>query len=209
MSYIHEALKKAQKEKDSRKIKYAGLFSSEGKENTPFLREKLWWPLAVGFIIFLAFAGSSWFDSNAPPEGISNHEPKRPVQKVDLYRSARNLHKLGRLEDAGRLYKEILKKDPGRVKALNNLGVIYIHQKNFLEARTSLEKAVVLNPDYGDPYYNLACLYALQHKPDKGLAYLKKALALDRSIMECAPGDRDLKNLWELPEFKRIIRAGR
>ena len=97
--------------------------------------------------------------------------------------------------------------DPGHVYALNNLGVIYIQEGNYSEAKKSLEDAIQQKPEYVDPYYNLACLYALKGEVMKSLAQLKKAVSLDESVSEWARRDRDLQNLRGVPGFEEIMRS--
>jgi tetratricopeptide (TPR) repeat protein len=123
-----------------------------------------------------------------------------------LYERARVFHKNGRLTNAKRLYQETLKVDPGYVDALNNLGVIFIHEKNYDAARQNFEKAIRVKPDHVDPYYNLACVYALMGETKPAIAHLKRAASLDRNVIKWAREDTDLKNLRGIPEFEEIIR---
>ena len=105
-----------------------------------------------------------------------------------------------------RLYQETLKADPGYVEALNNLGVIFIHEKNYDAAQQNFEKAIRVKPEYVDPYYNLACVYALMGDTKPGIAHLKRAASLDREVVKWAREDTDLKNLRGVPEFEDMIR---
>jgi len=88
---------------------------------------------------------------------------------------------------------------------LNNLGVIYIQERNYSKARNSLESAIRLKPEYVDPYYNLACLYAIKGDVMKSLDNLEKAVSLNKSVMEWARKDRDLQNIRGVHEFEEII----
>ncbi len=124
----------------------------------------------------------------------------------ELYDKARAFHKSGRLQDSKRLYQETLKVDPGYVEALNNLGVIYIYERDYREARIILEKAIRLKPDYVDPYYNLACVYALEGAIAQSLTYLKRADLLDQAVRGWARKDTDLEKLRGVPEFEEMIR---
>jgi len=211
MSYIHEALLKAQKEKDARLPKYRGVFFSR-REKTGILSVRPVWLISL-FVILLAFTLYSWLDlggkrkistpKNPRPE-VSSRSEISPNAK-DLYDRARYFYKAGRLKDARRLYQKALMLDPSYVYALNNLGVIYVQEGNYSEAKKSLEDAIQRRPEYVDPYYNLACLYALQGEVMKSLAQLKKAASLDKSVREWARKDRDLQRLRGVPGFEEII----
>jgi len=215
MSYIHEALNKAQKEREAQHGDYSGLFShGRTKKSGFFRRRSLWISLAI-MVIFLAFAYYSWLDSKNPkPLVTSEHKyrmpaeiaAKKPVLDAKKYfERGRVFYKKGRLGDAKRLYGEALKIDPGYVDALNNLAVIYMHEKNFSAAQRNLEKAIRLKPYVVDPYYNLACIFAIRGDVPKSLSHLKKAVSMDRSVKQWARNDADFKNVRGTPGFKDII----
>ncbi len=213
MSYIHEALLKAQKEKDARHPKYREIFFSPGKK-TGVLSLRPAWLISL-FVILLAFTLYSWLHLggkktlSAPKNPKSEVSPKSeiPVSAKDLYDRASHFYKIGRLKDARRLYQKALMIDPSHVHALNNLGVIYVQEGNYSEAKKSLEDAIQQKPEYVDPYYNLACLYALQGEAMKSLAQLKKAVSLDKSVREWARKDTDLQSLRGVPGFEEIIKV--
>jgi tetratricopeptide (TPR) repeat protein len=238
MSFIHEALKKAQKEKDARYRKYDGIVSTPEYKPRLFSGKALW--LISFLVISLAFAGYLWLPSKriqprirepAMPEAtrqsvrhpnplsregegkvrgasqklLSEH-PEGVAGAATLYEEARLFQKSGRLQEAKRLYEETLRLDPDYLDALNNLGVIQIHDKNYSAARAFFAKAIRLKSDYVDAYYNLACLHALNGKLTQSLSHLKKAVSLDQSVKDWARRDTDLQNLRRVPEFEEIIR---
>jgi tetratricopeptide (TPR) repeat protein len=123
-----------------------------------------------------------------------------------FYEKAMRFHKRGRLQDAKRFYQEALRLDPSYVDALNNLGVLYIRDKDYTAARRSFEKAIQLQPGYVDAYYNLACLYAIEGDARQSLDHLKKAASLDRAAKDWARKDTDLENLRGVPEFEEIVK---
>jgi len=214
MSYIHEALQKAQKEKDAEYPKYRRIFLvPKGKPGT-FAVRPIW--LISLLVILLAFALYSWLDSGgkeivAAPKNLkpeANPSPEIVVDVKEFYDRARHFHKMGRLKDARGLYQKALTLDEGHVYALNNLAVIYIQEGDYSEARENLENAVRLKPEYVDPHYNLACLYALKGEVKKSLDHLKTAVSLDKSVREWARKDRDLQNLRGVPGFEEIMRSG-
>ncbi len=141
MSYIHEALNKAQKERDTHQGEYSGILSKGRAKKGAFSRRPILWISLVIIVIFVAFAYFSWLDSSRPqPSTASERKYKMPTETSakkpvldakKYYDRGRVFYKKGRLRDAKRLYGEALKIDPGYVDALNNLAVIYMHEKNF------------------------------------------------------------------------------
>ena len=124
-----------------------------------------------------------------------------------MYEKARFFQKNGRLQEAKLLYEEILSLDPDYVDALNNLGVIHIHDKDYSAARAYFSKAVLLKPDYVDSHYNLACLHALEGELSQSIVHLQKAVSLNQSVKQWARSDTDLQKLHGIPEFESILKG--
>jgi len=213
MSYINEALKKAQKEKDALAARYGSFLAARREKGKGSKGRPIWWTSLIVLLILLAFGLYSWLDSRGPdttsvskkviPHG--DLKQKAAVDAKALYERARRLQKSGRSREAKSFYEKALALDSQNVHAVNNIGVTFLQERNFTEARKSFEDAVRLQPDYVDPYYNLACLYAIQGDTKKGLDYLKRAVSLDGSVREWARADADLKALRGLPEFEEAI----
>ncbi|MBW1674290.1 MAG: hypothetical protein JRJ45_11725 [Deltaproteobacteria bacterium] len=132
MSYIHEALQKAQKAKDARFPKYKRiLLGSKGKPGIFFSRTV--WLISL-FVILLAFTFYSWFDFKykktlpAPKnqQAVVSHKIEATVNFGEFYERAKKFQKIGRLKEAQGFYKQALTLEPDNVFVLNNLGVIYI-----------------------------------------------------------------------------------
>jgi len=62
MSYIHEALNKAQKERDAHHGKYSGILSKGRKKKGAFSRRPVLWISLAIIVICIAFAYYSWLD---------------------------------------------------------------------------------------------------------------------------------------------------
>lgn len=213
MSHINEALKKAQKERDSRSFGYTGILLAGGRVRRRIGGRLLWGSLLLLGLILVGFTSYSWLDSRhkrtpAPPgpkPPLVAERQRSEVRAKTLYARAKQFHKTGRLKDARRFYLETLRVDPGYGEALNNLGVIYIQDRNYAAAKRTFEKAIRLSPDQVDPHYNLACLHAIKGELSLSLAHLRKAVSLDPSAKEWARRDTDLKNLRGVPEFESIV----
>ncbi|MDO9229642.1 MAG: tetratricopeptide repeat protein [Syntrophales bacterium] len=230
MSYINEALRKAQKDKDNRYERFGGVIapSPEGP-NHPRKRRVLV-GTAVALVILvsavLLFAVYGLQQPSARPKGAPPPEatvaekpaPKatgktiRPpdgppvTREADVrYQEALIAQRAGDLRRAEALYEKVLTLDPGHVRTLNNLGVVYMGQKKRGKAIAVFGRAVVLKKDYVDPYYNLACLYAQTNEIDESLWYLKVAVSIDGDVINWVKKDADMKNVAASPEFKKIM----
>ena len=124
-----------------------------------------------------------------------------------LYAQALQKQNEGKLEEAKALYERVIKADPRHVSALNNLGVIFMSRKMYQQAVISYKKALNIRYNYVDAHYNLACLYAQKNDTELSLFYLKNAINFNPEVRQWAARDDDLKNLTDLPEFKKIMQA--
>ncbi|MCD6487546.1 MAG: tetratricopeptide repeat protein [Syntrophobacterales bacterium] len=122
-----------------------------------------------------------------------------------LYRKALSYQRKGRLDKADKEYTKILNIEPEHVFALNNLGVIYMSRGENKNAEIMFKRAIDLKGDYVNPYYNLACLYSQEGEIPHALDYLKKAAQINNDVKNWAKDDRDLKNVRESVEFKKVF----
>jgi tetratricopeptide (TPR) repeat protein len=122
-----------------------------------------------------------------------------------LYTQALQKQHEGKLEEAQGLYKKVIKIDRLNVQALNNLGVIYMSQRNYKKAITCFHNALNIKHDYVDAHYNLACLYAQKKDTQQSLFYLKNAIEFGPQARQWAKSDSDLKVIADLPEFKNLV----
>ncbi len=215
MSFIHDALRKAQKEKNGGFGYYDGVVSAEkgGRSFSPWT----WLPVSLILLSGLAIIIFSWFNrqhiNSSSIRDKMHPDPaalERPVVKKEeklqvIYNEALRYQKNGRLRDAKKKYLQVLRRTPNFVLALNNLGVIYLGEGSYPEARRSFEKAIKLNPDYVDPHYNLACLYARLNDLSASLDHLKTAIGFDKRVREWARADKDLIGLHGYPEYEELM----
>jgi tetratricopeptide (TPR) repeat protein len=240
MSYINQALKKAQKDKDASRISY---IKSIGRSGASAERESGRRYIYVALVFLILAAGGIYFIINGNGEkapemvaepGLSEQSPDIQKENKDievtekantekgnattpvenegitdkgegLYKKAVLLLKEKRIREAEAIYREILNGDPGHIASLNDIGALYLHDGRYADAIINLEKAVRLKPTFVNPCYNLACAYALNNEPEKGMAYLKKAVDIDKEVKAWAKNDPDLKNLRGQNEFMVLI----
>jgi tetratricopeptide (TPR) repeat protein len=227
MSHINDALKKAQEEKDSIYRKYGRIISPPSYGKT--VKKGKWFAAALLATIVLLVSGFLLaryitaptdavdrvasvekavqkenvlpIEEKTPPPVVS----EKPVTTDSLYQKALGHQRKNVLDRAERLYKDVLKRDPVFVFALNNLGVIYMGTKRDEEAKAMFEKAIEHSDGYVDPYYNLACIYSKRGDVSKSLDYLKMAVQLNNSVKNWVKNDKDFANVSSLKEFKEIV----
>ncbi|MBP7341498.1 MAG: tetratricopeptide repeat protein [Smithellaceae bacterium] len=130
-----------------------------------------------------------------------------PEDAESLYALALEKQREGRLREASRLYRRVLKKEPRHFRAQNNLGVVYLRLGEDRRARICFNDALHIRRDYADAHYNLACLYAQKNDTKQSLFYLKNAVDFNPDVRQWAATDKDLRNIAHLPEFHSIIQA--
>ena len=217
MSTINEALKKAQKNKDTRNLLYSSVLSIASRRNPLLKKKNLAWLIIPILLIIGTLASDAWLNKNnfTPSVRIEEEDgqarlntspPQVSRGNLDrIYDRARNFHREGRLELAKRFYQEVLAINPDHSNAINNLGVIALAEKDFEQAEKYFNKALEINSGSVDSYYNLACLYALKGDVRQSIDCLKKAILLDENALEWAKKDMDLNNLRETLEYKELL----
>ena len=262
MSYINDALRKVQKEKESRYAAYGHIVSAPRKKTD---QAQKWLSIfgisavfffAAAMIIFLYGLG----DKKVPAKIINSYRltAKVPEQKTGvppvvpamvnvvstepqiikeaavekksktglnsetassstskgkpeiaeaktLFAQALKRQREGKIKEAKMLYRKVIEIDQDNVLAFNNLGVIYMSEKNYKRAILRLNDAIKIKPDYPDAHYNLACLYAQKNDAARSLFYLKNAIRYSPKVRQWAENDGDLKVLADLPEFKKLL----
>jgi tetratricopeptide (TPR) repeat protein len=83
--------------------------------------------------------------------GLPNLSVRAQIGNQDLRRSlvqSYDLLEAGKLAEAKQIYEEILEKYPNNPLALNNLGAIYVREKDYQRALNCLERALPRAQDY-------------------------------------------------------------
>ena len=141
-----------------------------------------------------------------PQKTIARVRTKQEIaESKALYTQALEWHREGKLEEAKKLYRKVVEIDQHNVQAFNNLGVIYMGEKNYKRAIMRFNNALDIKHDYVDAHYNLACLYAQKNDVPQSLFYLKNAIEFNPEVRQWAKNDGDLKALANLPEFKKLM----
>lgn len=94
-----------------------------------------------------------------------------------LLQQAVELHRSGRVDEAVRAYKKVLRKDARAIGVLNLLGLAEFQLGHLAEAADALTRAARLNPDLPNIDYNLGRVLQAQERFEDALVHYQKAVA--------------------------------
>lgn len=191
MSYIDEALHKAQKEKDSRYAGYSNILSSA---TAPPVKPKRKWMisviLSVIVVVSVVFSFALYYIAKDIKSANINHNPpqtttqsKAHVQIVTLMRDDRSS------VESKNVVKEkppVIaapapskgKSPPADVSELYKEALQQQQNKNLLNAEILYKKIIELAPKHVQALNNLGVIYMSQKKNDKALRLFDKAVAV-------------------------------
>jgi predicted O-linked N-acetylglucosamine transferase (SPINDLY family) len=106
---------------------------------------------------------------------------------TDLFRHALASFQRGQLDAAERGFRQLLRKDPKHLAALNILAIILTTSKNYGEAEKYLQAALRINATSDATFYNYGIVLKALGRPDEALERFSQALAIN-------PGNADTWN---------------
>jgi len=163
--------------------------------------------------------GWSW-PHNALGIVLGNHAQNRLAEAEQEFRTAIRLEPewsrphndlaillrlAGRLDEAEQQALLALRLDPRNVATHNNYGNLLVARMRLDEAESEYLQAISLDPSHPKPYYNLACVYALQNKKNDAIPLLQKAFALSPTLRLDANTDPDFHALRNDPAFQTLL----
>jgi superkiller protein 3 len=113
----------------------------------------------------------------------------------------------GNFESARGQFLAAVDVDPALPEAYNGVGVTFRMRNDQEAALDWYKKSLAVNPDFGDAYYNMACVYALQGKKDLALRYLQIAALNGYASAEGIDEDPDLESLRDEPAYRALLKA--
>lgn len=133
-----------------------------------------------------------------------------PLDAQSYRRLARQLRDAGEYEAAEKAYLVAYDEDPTDPAPLNFAGVIRSKYMNDYDGAAKLYKrALVANPTYTSPVYNLACNEMRRGRQETALRLLSVAIAAEARYKDLAVQDsrsgQVFESLKEDPKFQRII----
>jgi tetratricopeptide (TPR) repeat protein len=114
--------------------------------------------------------------TTAPAEEASKEKSRAAAE---LYNTAYLLTMLGRYEEAIQLYAKSLAIMP-TAEAYTYLGWTYSYMGDYQRAMEEAEKAIRIDPDFGNPYNDIGVYLIEQGKEDEAVPYLEKAIRAKR-----------------------------
>lgn len=134
---------------------------------------------------------------------------ERAKKALDLMQGGAVALSEGRIEDARARFVSATEVDPARAEAYNGVGVTYYVRQQYTDALAWYKRGLEVDTDFGDSYYNMACIYAQEGKKELALRYLKIAI-LNRYLAKNDPKeileDQDFASLKEDPDFLEVIK---
>jgi hypothetical protein len=113
----------------------------------------------------------------------------------------------GNFEKARGRFLEAIDLDPAIPEAYNGVGVTYRMRDDLPQALEWYKRALAVDPDFGDAYYNMACVYALQGARELALRYLQIAALNGYATAGGMDEDPDLESLRAEPGYRALVKA--
>jgi len=139
----------------------------------------------------------------APAPSAAEKEGRRQKARELLRDGAAWLGE-GAFEKARARFQEAIELDAGIPEAYNGVGVTYRMRNDLGPALSWYKKALTVDPDFGDAYYNMACVYALQGERTLALRYLQIAAMNGYATAEGVDSDSDLSSLRTTREYRAL-----
>ena len=128
-----------------------------------------------------------------------------PLRKA-LREGERLLH-AGRFLEARKAFERAKRIDSNDPVAYNGIGVTFYGMRDYRKAEQMYRQSIAVGPNFGDAYYNLACIFALTGRRQSALGYLKIAVLNGFVFDQDLARDADLRSIREMSEFKALMRG--
>lgn len=114
--------------------------------------------------------------------------------------------KIKKIDEAISRYKAHLIGSPDNLTTLNSLAMLYSLKGQYQEALDCLMRALKLDPENPNVYYNIACIHARQRHVKEALEYLEQAIAKGFNDWSLLRNDHDMNAIRNTPDYARLIR---
>jgi len=101
-----------------------------------------------------------------------------------LIEKAKILLSKGNLEDAKKVFENILEIEPNHYKTITNIGAIYLSLDELVKAEEKFKKAIIIKPEFEIAHYNLGITQKKLNKLDSAKESFEKAINLKKNYVE-------------------------
>jgi len=98
---------------------------------------------------------------------------------AELFRRAVQSFQQGKLDDAERSFRQVLRKEPRHLPSLNILAIVLTTQKKYREAEPFLQTALKINSGSDATFYNYGIVLKALGRPEEALQRFTEALAIN------------------------------
>jgi tetratricopeptide (TPR) repeat protein len=114
--------------------------------------------------------------------------------------------KLGKYGLAEKYFLEETEKHDGYIYAFLNLGIIYKdHYCDYEKAKNMYHKGLLKDESIGSIWYNLACIYALEHQYDQSYQYFMRAIQCESALITYFKQDEEIKDFKNTSFGKALL----
>ena len=149
-------------------------------------------------------AGHPVGEDQAPRYDPRQARKLRSLSVDELLGAGKQQLEAGFFERARRSFQAAIVKTPSRVEAYNGVGVTFYARGDLDEALAWYKRALQVDPAFGDAYYNLGCVYALQGKKELAFRYLRLAALNHYAELAQLQADPDLASLRDAVEMREL-----
>ena len=103
---------------------------------------------------------------------------------VELLKKAKELHNKNKINEAKKIYHEIILDEPANFEALNYLGIIYCQKKEYFNGLKYFDKGIYLKPDQAGIYINKGNTLIELNKMYEAIDCYNKALSLQNNLID-------------------------
>jgi tetratricopeptide (TPR) repeat protein len=157
------------------------------------IRIWIWFAALVGNLMFAGFSTNNAFAQEQEQELLAE------IQKAQAILAQQDF------KGAEKMLRALAEKYPDRPGPKYFLGNALLGQKRYEEALAIFEKTKEFPRVKVYSLYNIACILAIQKKPDEAIASLEEAIKAGFTDFGQLQTDSDLASLKDDPRFQRLI----
>ena len=133
-------------------------------------------------------------------------EENQKQTAMDLFKKGYDLQMKGELREAAEFYKKSIETFP-TAEAYTFLGWTYSFMGRYDEAIQECEKAIQVDPEFGNPYNDIGAYLIEKGKLDEAIPWLEKATKARRYESYCFP-HYNLGRVWEQKgEWQKAVKC--